>query len=331
MYQELELFATSDARGDATVVMGESAVSQLSDADWKKLALLLPLSDAETASLPALSRGKRPVGLDLAASEEDLLAEDDVEEEEEDEEEEDEDDNEDEYGPGSAAYAAELKAEEKANAKFCSEWLNVAVRSIVALLLRQVLEIPRLDECGAAQLITDLDYFSNVSSYLATYLPTYLPTARHIFFEMVQQMLCDFVLSLFFFLLLSIPLSPPRSSPYFISQCSWPPPAHPRATGHVGARAAPSRARAARRGPDAPQPRGLLQGARAAQARRRRERLRRRRAVCQRREAGPRGRRGRRGRHAQVRAPVRLGPRNGSRLWRGLRREQGAAENGDGR
>ena len=43
MYQELELFATSDARGDATVVMGESAVSQLSDADWKKLALLLPV------------------------------------------------------------------------------------------------------------------------------------------------------------------------------------------------------------------------------------------------------------------------------------------------
>ena len=147
MYQELELFATSDARGDATVVMGESAVSQLSDADWKKLALLLPLSDAETASLPALSRGKRPVGLDLAASEEDLLAEDDVEEEEEDEEEEDEDDNEDEYGPGSAAYAAELKAEEKANAKFCSEWLNVAVRSIVALLLRQVLGLfRRLEE-----------------------------------------------------------------------------------------------------------------------------------------------------------------------------------------
>jgi hypothetical protein len=237
LYQELELFATSDARGDATVVMGESAVSQLSDADWKKLALLLPLSDAETASLPALSRGKRPVGLDLAASEEDLLAEDDVEEEEDDEEEEDEDDNEDEYGPGSAAYAAELKAEEKANAKFCSEWLNVAVRSIVALLLRQVLEIPRLDECGAAQLITDLDYFSNVSSYLATYLPTYLP--QDIFFSrwcsrcfVISSYRCSFFsYSPYLFLLLArrpilylnaLGLRPPTRAPQVTSALGLP-------------------------------------------------------------------------------------------------------------
>ena len=163
LYQELELFAASDARVDATLVMGDDSVGKLCEADWKKLALLLPLSEAETNSLAALSKGKRPLGMDLAVTDADPLAVDDDDDDEEEEEEEEDEDEDGLDGPGNAAYAAELKAEERANSRFCSEWLQVSVRSIVALLLREVLEIPRLDDCGAGQLIVDLEYFLNVS------------------------------------------------------------------------------------------------------------------------------------------------------------------------
>ena len=177
LYQELELFAASDARVDATLVMGDDSVGKLCEADWKKLALLLPLSEAETNSLAALSKGKRPLGMDLAVTDADPLAADDDDDDDDDgdenDDENDENDEEEEEGeegdgdgldgPGNAAYAAELKAEERANSRFCSEWLQVSVRSIVALLIREVLEIPRLDDCGAGQLIADLEYFLNVS------------------------------------------------------------------------------------------------------------------------------------------------------------------------
>jgi len=163
LYQELELFAHSSGRDDAEVAtlgggpgfpmagaMGGGAAT-LASGDWRKLARLLPLTDAETAALPtALALGKRPPGLRIDPANPSAAAGGD------DDNEDDEEEEEEEGGDEEAASVA----------RFCSAWLAAVARSIVAQLLFGVLSVPKLDARGLGQLAADLDYLLNVFAAL---------------------------------------------------------------------------------------------------------------------------------------------------------------------
>mmetsp|Transcript_58469 Transcript_58469/g.110250 ORF Transcript_58469/g.110250 Transcript_58469/m.110250 type:complete len:281 (+) Transcript_58469:1710-2552(+) len=183
LYQELELFANaSQARQDAEVLLfgafaagpavassapsssslpSSSALVGACDADWRRLSLVLPLTEQETAvGLPFLAKGKKPKGTATLEGEH--------------HEEDEDDDVGGGRGGGKAADGSnqlrdddeEEDAEGKAAASFCSVWLLAAQEAVFATLLYQVLSVPKVDACGLAQFSTDLEYVLNVTAAL---------------------------------------------------------------------------------------------------------------------------------------------------------------------